>query len=130
MLGEDCETGDILVTPHMGICRGVSYLSKLVVHLNAETFKACVDRVILPENRKKMKAADGSIYSVFGVKCKIFECSHHDEVFVDIESPPTARKLFGYLEESILKERLPKVWEGLKLRESFYGHEIDLDESQ
>ena len=112
MSKDDWETGATLITPHIEIGKGREPSPKERVYINVDTFRECLGKLTLARNEQGPQTPDCSFYSVYGVVSRPVGSMAGDS-YVNIDEPPVSRTLMGYLEESILREKLPNTYGAL-----------------
>ena len=109
MSKDDWETGNTLTTPHIEIEGDTSRAACV----NVDTFKGCLGKLTPARNEHGPQTPSYSFYSIYGVISRPVGSPAGDS-YVNIDEPPVSRTLMGYLEESILKEKLPNTHKALR----------------
>jgi len=128
MTGTDSETGKRIRTPHIEIGSGYEPSFDETIFVNTETLSDCFGSLIPPGNQRGADIPDYPFYSVFKVMSRFWRCPDCGECNSNLEASPFSRTLIGYLEESVLKEKLPKAYKELEMIEDAYaGGAMDYD---
>ena len=112
MSKDDWESGKTLITPHIEIGRGTDPSDRMA-YVNVDTFRDCLGELTLPRSEKGSQHPEVSFYSVYGVVSRSVR-SVDGSSYVNVDEPPVSRTLMGYLEESILKDKLPHTYKALR----------------
>jgi len=113
MSKDDYETGQTLITPHIEIGEGVEPSRNSLAYVNVDTFRGCLGELTLARSEQGPQQPESSFYSVYGV-VSLPVRSVDGSSYVNIDEPPVSRTLMGYLEESVLREKLPTTYQLLK----------------
>ena len=112
MSKDDWETRAPLITPHIEIGKGMEPPPYERAYVNVDTFKECLGRLTLARSKNGPQTPDHPFYSVYGVVGRPVGSLAGDS-YVNIDEPPVSRTLMGYLDESILEEKLPNTFKAL-----------------